>query len=109
MGLLEFGAGWALGAKAGETQFDEVVEAGKEVVQSQEVADLVHAVRSHVGHSLKALGALVMGDEQEPAGEDLLDIVRQLVQRREGAGPADGPPPPLQIVRDLFRERRGTG
>lgn len=108
MGVAEFGAGWALGAKAGEKHFNEVVEAGKAVAHSQEVADLVHALRSHVGHSLKALGALVMGDKEEPAGDDLLDIVRQLVQRREGAGPADNPPP-LQVVRDLFREKRGAG
>lgn len=107
MGVAEFGAGWALGAKAGETHFDDVVAAGKEVLESQEVADLVHAVRAHVGYSLKALGALVMGDEKEPA-DDLLDIVRNLVQRREGAGPTDAPPP-LQIVRDLFREKRGAG
>ena len=107
MGLVEFGAGWALGAKAGETHFDEVVDAGKEVLHSQEVADLVNALRSHVGYSLKALGELVMGDEEKPAGDDILEIVRHLVQRREGAGPAD-PLPPLQIVRDLFREKRGA-
>ena len=107
MGVLEFGAGWALGAKAGETHFDEVLEAGKGVLHSQEVADLVHALRSHVGYSLKALGGLVMGDEEEPKGDDLLDIVRHLVQRREGANPAEGPPP-LQIVRDMFREKRGA-
>ena len=107
MGLVEFGAGWALGAKAGETHFDEVVEAGKGVLHSQEVADLVHALRSHVGYSLKALGGLVMGDEAEPSGDDILDIVRHLVQRREGA-PA-GSTPPLQVVRDIFRDRRGAG
>ncbi len=92
MGLVEFAAGWALGAKAGETHFDEVVEAGRGVLHSQEVTDLVHALRSHVGYSLKALGGLVMGDEAEPSGEDLLDIVRQLIQRRDaaGGGPAAG-------------------
>jgi hypothetical protein len=107
MGLVELGAGWALGAKAGETHFDEVVEAGKEVLHSQEVADFAQALRSHVGYGLKALGELVMGDEDKPAGDDILDIVRHLIQRREGAGPAE-PPAPLQVVRDLFRERRGA-
>jgi len=109
MGLIEFIAGWALGAKSGETHFDEVVETGKEVLRSQEVADLVHAVRSHVGYSLKALGGLVTGDEAEPSGDDLLDIVRQLMQRREGAGGEGGATPPLQVVRDIFRDRRGAG
>ena len=109
MGLMEFAAGWALGAKSGETHFEEVVETGKSVLHSQEVADLVHAVRAHVGYSLKALGGLVMGDESEPSGDDLLDIVRQLMQRREGSGGQGGPTPPLQVVRDIFRDRRGAG
>ena len=107
MGIAEFGAGWALGAKAGETHFDEVVEAGRNVIRSQEVADFIHAVRAHVGYGLKAVGALVMGDETEPS-DDLLDLVRHLVQRREGAEPGS-PPPPLQIVRDIFRDKRGAG
>jgi hypothetical protein len=108
MGLVEFAAGWALGAKSGESHFEEVVETTRAVVHSQEVADLLHALRSHVGYSLKELGGLVMGDEAEPkAGDDLLDIVRLLVQRREGAGPI-GSTPSLQIVRDALRERRGA-
>ena len=107
MGVVEFGAGWALGAKAGDTHFDEVIDAGRAVLRSPETADFVHAVRAHVGYSLKALGALVMGDETEP-GDDLLDIVRHLVQRKEGAEPGAAVPP-LQIVRDIFRgERRGS-
>ena len=108
MGLVEFAAGWALGAKSGESHFEEVVETTKSVLHSQEVADLVHALRSHVGYSLKALGGLVMGDEDEPSGEDLLDIVRHLVQRRDGTKASDSIPP-LQIVRDIFREKRGAG
>jgi hypothetical protein len=107
MGLLEFAAGWALGAKSGESHFDEVIETTRHVVHSQEIADLVHALRSHVGYSLKELGGLVMGDEAQPAGDDLLDIVRLLVQRRDGT-PA-GPAPPLQVVRDMLREKRPAG
>jgi hypothetical protein len=107
MGLVEFAAGWALGAKAGESHFEEVVETAKTVVHSQEVADLLHALRAHVGYSLKELGGLVMGDESEPAGDDLLDIVRLLVQRREGAGSTTSIPS-LQVVRDVLREKRGA-
>jgi hypothetical protein len=106
MGLVEFAAGWALGAKAGESHFGEVVETTKGVIHSQEVADLLHALRAHVGYSLKELGGLVMGDESEPAGDDLLDIVRLLVQRREGTGPVGAPS--LQVVRDALRDRRGA-
>jgi len=108
MGLVEFAAGWALGAKSGESHFEEVVETAKSVVHSQEVTDLLHALRSHVGYSLKELGGLVMGDEAEPAGDDLLDIVRLLVQRRDGTGPI-GSGPSLQVVRDVLREKRGAG
>jgi hypothetical protein len=107
MGLVEFAAGWALGAKAGESHFEEVVETAKTVIHSPEVADLLHALRSHVGYSLKELGGLVMGDEAEPAGDDLLDIVRLLVQRRDGAG-VGASIPPLQVVRDALRDKRGA-
>jgi hypothetical protein len=107
MGLVEFAAGWALGAKAGESHFEEVVETTKNLVHSQEVTDLLHALRSHVGYSLKELGGLVMGDESDPSGDDLLDIVRHLIQRREGSGPS-GSIPPLQVVRDALREKRGA-
>ena len=107
MGLVEFAAGWALGAKAGESHFEEVVETAKSVIHSQEVTDLLHALRSHVGYSLKELGGLVMGDESEPAGDDLLDIVRLLVQRRDGTG-AGASIPTLQVVRDVLRDKRGA-
>ena len=111
MGILDFAAGWALGAKSGESHFDEVIETAQGVIRSQEVADLLQAVRSHVGYSLKELGGLVMGGEQggEPkSGDDLLDIVRLLVQRRDGTGSPGSSTPPLQIVRDAFREKRGA-
>ena len=107
MGLVEFAAGWAMGAKSGESHFEEVVETARGVLHSQEVADLLHALRSHVGYSLKELGGLVMGDESDPSGDDLLDIVRLLVQRREGAAPPTSPS--LQIVRDALRDRRPAG
>jgi hypothetical protein len=48
-----------------------------------------------------------MGDETEPSGDDLLDIVRHLVQRRDGTKLADSIPS-LQIVRDVLREKRGA-
>jgi hypothetical protein len=103
MGLAEFAAGWALGAKTGERGFEEVVETAKGVLHSQEVTDLIGAVRNHVGYSLKELGGLVSSGDAEPTGNDLLDIVRSLIQRREGSPPG---PPPLQVVRDALRERR---
>ena len=86
MGLPEFLAGWALGAKAGNEGFDDVIETSRAVVESKEFKDPMCVVRSHVGYSLRQLGDLVSGDTAEPAA-DLLDMVRSLVGRREGPGP----------------------
>jgi hypothetical protein len=83
MGLPEFLAGWALGAKTGNQGFDEVVETTRAVFQSKEFKDLLAVVRSHAGYSLRQMGDLVTGDTAEPAA-DLLDMVRSLVGRREG-------------------------
>ena len=83
MGLPEFLAGWALGAKAGNQGFDDVVETTKAVFSSKEFKDLIVVVRAHVGYSLREVGNLVAGDTAEPAA-DLLDMVRTLVGRREG-------------------------
>ena len=85
MGFAEFVAGWALGAKAGNQGFDDVVDTGKAIFNSKEFHDFVGVLRSHVGYSLRELGDLVTGDSPEPVGEDLLDIVRRLAQRREAA------------------------
>jgi hypothetical protein len=87
MGLPEFLAGWALGAKTGNQGFDDVVETTKAVAQSKEFKDLLAVLRSHAGYSLRQMGNLVAGDSAEPAA-DLLDMVRSLVGRR------DGPPAP---------------
>ena len=84
MGLVDFVAGWALGAKAGNQGFDEVVDTGKAIFNSKEFHDFVGVLRSHVGYSLKELGELVTGDSPDP-GEDLLDMVRRLAQRRDAA------------------------
>ncbi len=102
MGLVEFAAGWALGAKAGESHFDEVVETAKTVIHSPEVADLLHALRSHVGYSLKELGGLVMGDEAEPAGDDL-----RPAPRRDGRRRID-PAAPGRAGRAARQTRRGV-
>ncbi len=83
MGLPEFLAGWALGAKTGSQGFDEVVETTRAIFQSKEFKDLVAVVRSHAGYSLRNLADLVAGDTAEPSA-DLLDMVRTLMGRREG-------------------------
>ena len=90
MGLPEFVAGWALGAKTGSQGFDEVVETTRAIFQSKEFKDFLAVVRSHAGYSLRNLGDLVAGDTAQPAA-DLLDMVRTLMGRREGP-PVSWPP-----------------
>ena len=99
MGLPEFLAGWALGAKTGNQGFDEVVETTRAVFQSKEFKDLLAVVRSHAGYSLRQLGDLVAGDTAQPAA-DLLDMVRSLMGRREGGGGTPWPRPRMWPVPD---------
>ena len=82
MGMLfAFIAGWATCARGGETT-DEIVDALKAIRDSQEVADLMAALRHHAGFSLKSLGEFLLdsGDGTPAAPTDLLARVRALVQ-----------------------------
>ena len=82
MGLAHFVVGWALGAKAGNHGFHEVLTAAKAVVDSKEFRDLTAAARSHAGHTLRQLGDLVGTDGGDNAGADVLDMVRHLTERQ---------------------------
>ncbi len=82
MGILfAFVAGWATCARGGQTT-DEVVEALKAIRDSQEVADLLAALRQHAGFSLKSLAESLLdsGDGPPTSATDLLARVRALVQ-----------------------------
>ena len=85
MGVLDFGAGFALGAKTGERGFDEVVSTAKEVFTSEEFAGFVAALRTHAAFTLRELGDLVDSNTPEPPPGDLIDFVRALVERRDSA------------------------
>ena len=85
MGIADFAAGYTLGAKAGNRGFDDLLDAGREVFNSREFQALVSAARSHAGATLKQLGDLVEGGEAAPLVVDnVLDLVKALVERREG-------------------------
>ena len=49
--------GYVIGAKAGSKDLDEVVGALKRLGGSEEFADVVTAVRSHLGHTLRELAS----------------------------------------------------
>ena len=85
MGIADFAAGYTLGAKAGNRGFDDLVDAGREVLNSREFQALLSAARSHAAATLKQLGDLVEGgDAAPPVVDNVLDLVKALVERREG-------------------------
>jgi hypothetical protein len=85
VGLVDFAAGYTLGAKAGNRGFDDLLEAGREVLNSREFQALVSAARSHAAATLKQLGDLVEGGEAAPPVVDnVLDLGKALVERRAG-------------------------
>ena len=72
-------AGYVMGAKVGSRDLDQVASSLKRMAESEEFADVVTAVRAHVGHTLREIGALIDG-ESEPSEEtgDLVERVRHL-------------------------------
>jgi hypothetical protein len=83
VGLLDFAAGYALGGKAGNQGFDDVVAAAKDVANSREFKALLSAARSHAGATLRQVGDLVEGGEAAPpAMDNVLDLVKALVERQ---------------------------
>jgi hypothetical protein len=83
MGLIfAFVAGYIVGGRSGNEGFDEVVTAVKAIGESQEVADLLMALRLHASHVLKDLGRRLEVDNDDVMSLDtVLDRVRDYVQR----------------------------
>lgn len=86
MGIADFAAGWALGAKTGNQGFDDVIGTAKGIFSSKEFQDFLGAVRSHAAFALREMGDLVDTEvgEKTPSG-DLVDFVKALVERRDAA------------------------
>jgi hypothetical protein len=80
MGLfLAFAIGYVIGARAGSKDLDEVVQSLKAIGRSDELADVVSAVRSHVSHTLHEFATMVDSEGARP-GEtgDLVEHVRKM-------------------------------
>ena len=100
MGIFDFAVGYALGGKAGNQGIDEFLAAGREVIHSREFQALVSAARNHAATTFHQLGDLVEGGEEAtPAMDNVLDLVKALVERRDrlfdallGEPPADSGP-----------------
>ena len=85
MGVIDFGAGYALGGKAGNQGIDDVLAAGREVFHSREFQAMVAAARAHAAATFHQLGDLLDGGDEAPAVVDnVLNLVKALVERRDG-------------------------
>ena len=80
--LLALAAGYVLGARAGKREFDDLVSALQALRSSDEMQELLTALRSHASHSLRELADVLEGNrELELSTDDLVERVRSLVGR----------------------------
>ena len=56
--------GYVVGAKTGSKDLDQVVKSLRALRESDEFADVVSAVRSHVGHTLREVANMLDGPAQ---------------------------------------------
>ena len=79
--LLAWALGYVVGAKGGAQDFDDVVQAVKELRDSDEVRQLWSVLRSHLGNVLRsAANMLEEVAGPQPAG-DLVDRVRLMMKK----------------------------
>ena len=76
--LVALAVGYVIGARTGSKDLDQVAKALKALSASEEFADVVSAVRSHLGHTLRELAGMVEGAPHEIETGDLVERVRQL-------------------------------
>lgn len=83
MGVLTaLAVGYVIGARAGSKDLDQITQALKALSASEEFADVVSALRSHVGHTLRELGEMIEGGAPvSNVTGDLVDQVRHLFGR----------------------------
>jgi hypothetical protein len=85
--LMAFVAGYVIGGRGGKEGFDDVVDALHDVASSQEVQDLVKALRSHASHMFQELGTMLAVDVDEPLSmTTILERARNLVQNDDSQG-----------------------
>jgi hypothetical protein len=84
-----FVIGYAIGARAGSSNLDEIRDAIAELRASDELADLAAAVRAHASHTLHALAGMLDPDEVPESAldgdPDLVDEVKHIFARPEVA------------------------
>jgi hypothetical protein len=85
--LFSFLIGYFVGAKAGSSQFDEVVEAARAVAESDEFHSLTLSLRAHAAATLHALGDLLQEAPEESATDSVLARVRRMMEQTKGTTP----------------------
>jgi len=73
--------GYVIGARTGSKDLDQVTQAVKALSASEEFADVVAAVRSHVSHTLREVAGMIEGKPSELETGDLVERVRHLFPR----------------------------
>jgi hypothetical protein len=82
MGLiLAFVAGFIVGGRGGNEGFEEVAAALKAVGESQEVEDLLVAMRSHASHLLQEVGRWLEPGEEPVSMGSILERARAIAQK----------------------------
>jgi hypothetical protein len=75
--------GYVIGARTGSKDLDQLTRSLKALAGTDEFADVVAAVRSHAGHTLRELASVVDGHTPDAPADgdagDLVDRVKQLV------------------------------
>jgi hypothetical protein len=75
--LAAFGIGFVMGGQSGKDGLDEIGDAAKEVVGSEEFAALIITLRTHIGRTLQEFGGRLGGDDSAPLTvESLLERAR---------------------------------
>ena len=79
--LLSFLIGYFVGAKAGEKQFDEVVESARAVAESEEFHSLLMSLRAHASAALHALGDLLEEAPRSGTNDSVVARVRRMMEQ----------------------------
>jgi hypothetical protein len=80
--LLAFAAGWLVGARAGPQHQAELLGAWRALRETEEFAALGAAVRAHLAGALRGLADTIEGTSGLDDGDDLVERVRSLFERR---------------------------
>jgi hypothetical protein len=79
--LIALVGGYLIGARAGSRDFDQLTKSFRALYESEEFDDLVTALRTHAGHTLRELADVVDHGSDLLPTHDLVERVRQLASR----------------------------